>query len=140
MDGQVANNQGKTFIDALHALDQNHDGAVEAMVALFAADAVLTNAALALAGEQRQGQEGVRQFWTEYRQTFREAETHFSHVMTDERAVGLFWTTNGTDSTGEPMNYEGVSLLEYNDAGKIVAFKGYYDTRQLSRTVNAPER
>ena len=33
------------------------------------------------------------------------------------------------------MEYDGVSLLVFDDSGKIKLFRGYYDTRELSREV-----
>jgi ketosteroid isomerase-like protein len=140
MDQQQLRDLGQTFIDALHGIDRQAEGAIDRMVDLFGDEARLTNAALILAGDERSGREGVRQFWREYQQTFREAETTFSHLTTDEGAVGLFWTTRGTDVAGDTVDYDGVSLLEFGEDGKISSFHGYYDTRQLSRTVNAAER
>ena len=135
MNQQQLHDLGQQFADALHAVDRDEPEAIDRIVALFSSDAQLTNSALTLAGTQREGQDGVRRFWAEYRQTFGDVETTFTHLTTDASAVGLFWTTQGTDTHGAAISYNGVSLLEYGDDGKISAFQGYYDTRQLSRTV-----
>jgi ketosteroid isomerase-like protein len=141
MDSQQTYQLGQQFIDALHTLEQ---GAVEdaeqnvgALVALYSGDARIINAALKLAGEERTGTDGVKDFWIEYRKTFGDAYSDFFQVTSNEESAGLFWTTKGTGKDDQPMEYDGVSLLVFNDEGKINLFRGYYDTRELSRSVGA---
>lgn len=135
MDQQRAIELGQRFTEALHAVDAGDEGAVERMVELYSPEARLTNAAMKLAGEERRGRDGVRQFWEEYQHTFREARTEFFDVTGSDRSAGLFWTTRGIDATGQEVEYDGVSLLVFDGAGLIESFRGYYDTRELSRKV-----
>ena len=135
MERQQVQALAQQFIDALHALEQGDVQQVDQLVALYGDDARLTNAALKLAGDERIGQDGARQFWMEYRRTFGEAYSEFYQVTVNEEAAGLFWTTKGTGNDGQPMEYDGVSLLVFDDSGKIKLFRGYYDTRELSREV-----
>ena len=119
------------FIDVLHRLEGDDEGAVAEMADLFSDDARLENAALDLAGEERNGREGARHFWSEYRRTFKEARSDFHQITLNERAAGLFWTTRGAGNNGQPVEYDGASLLIFDDAGRITRFRGYYDTRAL---------
>jgi len=135
MDQQQAHKLAQQFIDALHKLEQGNVEDVDDLVALYSDDARLINAALKLAGEERNGQDGAREFWTDYRRTFGEAYSDFYQVTANEESAGLFWTTKGTGNDGQPMEYDGVSLLVFNEQGKIKLFRGYYDTRELSRAV-----
>ncbi len=135
MNQQQVKQGAQQFIDALHTLEQGDASNTDAIVELFSDDATLVNASLKLAGEQRQGKEGAKQFWREYRRTFGEAYSDFFQVTVNEEAAGLFWTTKGTGNDGQPMEYDGVSLLVFNDEGKISRFRGYFDTRELSRSV-----
>jgi len=135
MDQQRTMELGQRFAEALHAVDANEEGAIERMVELFSAEATLTNAAMKLSGEERQGHDGVRQFWEEYQRTLTDVRTEFFDVTSSERSAGLFWTTRGTDATGQPVEYDGVSLLVFDDDGLVERFRGYYDTRELSRKV-----
>lgn len=137
MDQQQVQQLAQQFIDALHALEQGDGGNVDQLAGMYSDDARLVNAALKLAGQERTGQDGARQFWTEYRRTFGEARSDFYQVTVNEQAAGLFWTTKGTGNDGQPMEYDGVSLLVFDDQGKIKLFRGYYDTRELSREVGA---
>jgi ketosteroid isomerase-like protein len=82
----------------------------------------------------------VRGFWEAYQNTFREARTEFFELTSGERAGGLFWTTRGVDPRGEPIEYDGATLLVFDDEGKITLFRGYYDTRELTRTVGQRDR
>jgi ketosteroid isomerase-like protein len=124
------------FIEALHRLEGEAQD-IEGMVTLFSEDARLTNAALALAGAERTGHDGVRQFWSEYRSTFSKARSDFHQVTINEQAAGLFWTTQGADDSGQPIVYDGASLLIFDQDGFIAQFRGYYDTRQLTKTATA---
>ena len=133
MDHAEVRKLADQFIDALHALEDGEEGDVEDIVALFSDDAQLTNAALTLAGEQRNGHEGVQKFWTEYRGTLGKARSEFHQITANEEAAGLFWKTTGTDAEDQPLEYDGVSLLVFDGDGKIAHFHGYYDTRQLSK-------
>lgn len=137
MDQQQSHQRAQQFIDALHTLEQGGPDDVDAIVALFSDDARLINAALKLAGEERTGQEGARTFWREYRRTFGEARSEFFQITANDESAGLFWTTKGTGNDGQPMEYDGVSLLVFDDAGQIKLFRGYYDTRELGREVGA---
>lgn len=126
---------GRQFAEALHAVDRRDEGAVEQMAALFSPRARLLNAALKLAGEERTGQEGARAFWEQYQGSFQELATEFFEITGSERAAGLFWTTRGRDAAGEPVEYDGVTLLVFAEDGAIELFRGYYDTRELTRSV-----
>lgn len=127
--------QARRFIEALHALESGGEDALDQICALFSDDAGLTNAALRLADKEYHGRDGVREFWQAYRATFAAIRSEFSHITAGDRAAGLFWTSAGQDAAGQPVNYDGVSLLEFDDSGRIKRFRGYYDTRQLVREV-----
>jgi ketosteroid isomerase-like protein len=124
----------RQFIDALHRLEGDERD-LDGIVGLFADDARLTNAALALVGEERTGKDGIRKFWEEYRGTFERARSEFHQVTHNEQAAGLFWTTTGTGNDGQQIAYDGASLLIFGQDGKIAQFRGYYDTLQITRTV-----
>jgi ketosteroid isomerase-like protein len=136
MEPQRALELGRQFTEALHAVDRHEEGSLDRMVKLFSPQAHLTNASLKLAGEERSGDDGVRAFWENYQRTFREASTEFAQLTANEQSAGLFWTTRGVDATGERFEYDGVSLLVFAPDGKITSFRGYFDTRELSRKVH----
>jgi ketosteroid isomerase-like protein len=123
------------FIAALHSLEQGGPDDVDKLVALFNPEAQLTNATLKLANQERTGIAGVRDFWVKYRRMFDTIYSEFDHVTSSAQAIGLFWTSRGMDTQGQPVEYDGASLLVFGEDGKITRFRGYYDTRQISRKV-----
>ena len=123
------------FIDALHTFEDGTPEDTAALVEMYADDAVIINAALKLVGQDRRGRDGASQFWREYRSTFGKVRSEFFQITNNDESAGLFWTTKGTDNENSPLEYDGVSLLVFNDQGKITLFRGYYDTRELSRQV-----
>ena len=134
MEPQRVRDLAQQFIDALHALEQGGEGDVEALVGLYSEQAHLTNAAQRLTGEERTGRDGVRAFWSEYKRTVGKAFSEFHQVTVNEEAAGLFWTTKaGGDNGRSEVQYDGSTLLVFDEDGKIRFFQGYYDTRQLSR-------
>jgi ketosteroid isomerase-like protein len=125
------------FIDALHTLEQGSKDDLQPLVDMYSDDARLLNSALKLAGKEHTGRDGAAKFWTEYRATFGEAYSEFYQVTSNDESAGLFWTTKGTDNQGNPLEYDGVSLLVFDEQGKIKLFRGYYDTREIERQVPA---
>jgi ketosteroid isomerase-like protein len=135
MDIQETRKLAEQFIDALHTLEQGSENDTDALVEMYSDDTRIINAALKLAGKEHHGREGAQQFWREYRSTFGKVFSEFYQVTSNEESAGLFWTTKGTDNEGKPMEYDGVSLLVFNEQGKISLFRGYYDTREIERKV-----
>lgn len=138
MDQAQAQHMAQQFIDALHTLEGGTADDTGDIVALFSDDARLTNAALE--GKELTGKDGVLKFWTDYRRSFGDIRSEFSHVIANEDAAGLFWRSEGTGKDGQPMGYDGVSLLEWSDDGKIGFFRGYYDTRKLSEEIGIDQK
>ena len=120
----------RRFADALHAVDESED-AIDDMVALFAENAEIRNAALDLEGEKHEGREGARDFWKTYRQQLSDVSTTFHQTTAGEGSGGLFWVTSGKGADGDAIEYHGATSLAFDDDGLIAHFRGYYDTRQL---------
>lgn len=111
----------KTFIDALHHLEETGD--VEAMAALFTEDAPLGNVAASTSFE---GPEGAREFWRIYRANFADIHSEFRRVVVTDDHAALEWDSEGTTLTGGEFRYSGVTLLDFGD-GKITRFHAYFD-------------
>lgn len=116
------------FLQALERLEQDSD--VAPMVALFAEGAQIGNTAAQ--GELMTGLEAVRSFWRMYRETFREVRSSFRTVLADEAHAALEWTSEGMSHTGEPIRYDGVTMLDFAD-GRITRLYGYYNPGVITR-------
>ncbi len=124
------------FIRELHRLESGDESAIESIAQMFAENGRLSNPMLEHEGKERCGRDDVAAFWRQYRQSFREIRSDFLEVTVNPLAAGLFWRSRGTDAMGEPVDYNGVSLLMLNEAGHIQRFQGYFDSRQMVRTAH----
>ena len=115
------------FIDALRGLERGGDG--EALVALFAEDTEVSNP---LELEPLHGTEGARRFWRAYRDAFQEVESRFHNVVESGDAAILEWTSQGRLASGAPVEYDGVSVLEF-EHGRICRFRSYFNPADLHR-------
>ncbi len=119
------------FIKELHDIEQGDDDAIDRITGLFTDNAELSNPMIQREGGPRAGRDQIREFWRDYRAAFEEIHSEFSNVTAGERSAGLFWRSTGTHANGEPVAYDGVSLLEFDESGKIARFKGYFDSREI---------
>ena len=116
-------NHAETFMTTLQQIEDSRDP--EALVALFGEHAELLNLALT---EPMKGMEGARKFWTNYLAAFEKIRSTFHHhLQTDDKAV-MEWVSEGVMAgTGQPFNYRGISVVEY-DGDKVSKFRTYYDS------------
>jgi ketosteroid isomerase-like protein len=124
MSKEVADN----FVEALRKLEEDRD--VEALVKFHTEDCEVGN--VSVPGSFK-GQDGLREFWTEYRKTFGEIKSTFRNVFATEEGAALEWTTEGT-SDGDSVSYAGVSILEI-EGDKVRRFMAYFDTRDFTPQV-----
>jgi ketosteroid isomerase-like protein len=117
-----------SFVEALWKLEEEED--VEPLVQVHTEDCEVGNVSVS---ETFNGHDGLREFWKEYRRTFGEMKSVFRNVIVTEDGAALEWTTEST-SNGDPVSYDGVSILEF-EGDKVRRFMAYFDTRRLTRQV-----
>lgn len=132
MDQQQVRQLADRFINELHRVEDGDTAGIDDLVNMFADNASLTNSILQHESGERTGRDEVAHFWHEYSTSFGKVHSDFVDVTASDHSAGLFWRSTGTDPAGKPLEYEGVSLLVFDDAGKISQFKGYFDSRQLT--------
>lgn len=137
MDTQQVKAQADRFIELLHRIEEGDLDSIDHMVEMFSEDAELTNPIIEREGRPRTGREQVADFWKMYRDGFTSIHSNFSDVTISEHSAGLFWRSTGKHASGSPLDYEGVSLLQFDNAGKIARFKGYFDTSQVVTKAHA---
>lgn len=109
----------------MHTLQQVEEtGNVEPLVAMFTENAELSNLAMI---EPLEGRDGARRFWQKYLSVFERVHSKFTNVVEGDGTVVLEWNSSGALSTGEEVNYQGVSILE-TDSGQVKSFRTYYDS------------
>lgn len=119
----MATNRTEQFADALHALEDGGD--LDAFVAVFADDVELYRPETQ---QKLAGTAGARAFWEQYLATFDRIRSDFSRVVDGEVGV-LEWTSTGRLANGADISYAGVSLLDFDEAGRVTRFATYFDTQ-----------
>jgi ketosteroid isomerase-like protein len=137
MDQQQVKGIADRFITELHCIEDGDAAGVDRIVDMFADNAELSNPIIEREGSSRNGRNQIAEFWREYRTTFKNIHSEFFDVTASDHSAGLFWRSTGTSATGQPLTYEGVSLLVLDEAGKIARFKGYFDSRQTTMESHA---
>ena len=118
-----AESAAKKFMDALHTLEKTGDAAE--IVAQFADDATLLSI---VQGRTHEGVDGAEAFWAEYLKPFDTIHSEFTHHAAEGNLAVLEWRGTGKLKAGRDVGYEGVSLLEMTDDGKVKRFRTYYDS------------
>jgi steroid delta-isomerase-like uncharacterized protein len=117
------------FVEALWKLEEERD--VEALVEIHTNDCDVGNVAVR---RTFSGHDGLREFWTSYRDTFGDMKSEFRNVFADEAGhAALEWSTSA-EANGNEVSYDGVSLLEIED-GKVTRFRAYFDPRTVNDQV-----
>jgi ketosteroid isomerase-like protein len=132
MDQQQVKGIADRFITELHRIEDGDAAGIDGIANMFADDAELTNPLIGRDGSILSGRDQIAEFWREYRSTFRDIRSEFFDITASDHSAGLFWRTAGTNANGQPLQYEGVSLLELNEDGKIARFKGFFDSKQIT--------
>jgi len=131
---QMIDRTAEAFMAALDEAERT--GKTDVLVALFAEDAELRT--LVLKGPFP-GRDGVRKFWEAYLSAFQKVHTAFIHAIEGRGGIALEWVAQGVLPTGEPIEYEGVTVLELEE-GLIRRLRSYHDTAAFVRAAPAPIR
>lgn len=115
----------REFIDALHALETQGD--VERLVALYRDDSRTSNPH---DDRPHEGRDGARRFWNAYRDSFERIHSEFHNIVENDDVAILEWTSDGRMATGDPVRYDGVSVVEFGDGG-IRRFRAYFDPHEV---------
>ncbi|MCY1083142.1 nuclear transport factor 2 family protein [Archangium lansingense] len=126
----MAMERAQRFVDALARLEENGD--VEPLLELFGDDAQVSNVA---ARRTFHGKDGARYFWREYKGMLRQVKSTFRNMIEAGDRVALEWESSGTAHNGAAVDYEGVSIIEW-DGERISRFYAYFDPRVLGQELS----
>ena len=115
--------RAQTFMTTLQQAERTND--VGPLTALFAADAECSSTATTT---PMTGSDAVKRFWLEYLSVFKTVRSTFTHTHSGGDGSTLEWTSEGQLPAGTAINYQGVSLLEFDGSGKVKRFRTYYDS------------
>lgn len=100
---------------------------MEPLLELFSEDAQVSNVA---SRRTFQGRDGARDFWREYKGMLHQVKSTFRNKIEAGDRVALEWESRGTAHNGAAVDYEGVSIIEW-DGERISRFYAYFDPRVL---------
>jgi ketosteroid isomerase-like protein len=126
----MAIERAQRFVDALAKLEE--DGDVEPLLSLFADDSQVSNVA---SRRTFHGRDGAHQFWREYKGMLRQVKSTFRNMIESGDRVALEWESSGTAHNGAAVDYEGVSIIEWN-GDRISRFYAYFDPRVLGQELS----
>ena len=106
------------FKQALQQTEQNRDASIVA--GLFREGAQLTN----LGGDHGTD---PQKFWQIYLEQFSEIRSEFTSETIGENSAALEWRSRGTSKEGKPVDYRGISVIEF-DGDALTSFRTYYDS------------
>lgn len=120
----MSDEHAQAFADALQQLESSGD--VDAFVQdQFADGATLLRPEVE---QEVSGSDGARQYWQQYLGQFSDIASSFDRITGSGNLGVLEWTSTGTLAAGAAINYRGVSLLDFDDQGKVSRFATYFDT------------
>jgi ketosteroid isomerase-like protein len=119
----MAGRAAQQFMDGLKTMEASRDAA--ALLGRFADAAELESPAR---NARFQGVDGAREFWQGYLSAFAEIRSQFTRVAEDDDFAALEWRSEGRLADGSPVSYRGVSLLDFDAAGRVTRFCTYYDS------------
>lgn len=118
----MASEIAEKFIQMLQQVEEEKD--VEPLVSIFSENAELSNLATP---SPLHGKDGARQFWQKYLSVFYQIHSQFTNVVESNGSAVLEWISEGTLTSGEPLKYQGVSIIETQN-GQVQRFRTYYDS------------
>jgi hypothetical protein len=114
------------FMSTLQAAETSRDP--EAIAALFHDGAELWRQNFS----KGQQSDSASLFWKQYLENFKDVKSTFTKVQEQSGLAVLEWESEGHLKNGEGFHYAGVSILNFEEAGKISSFKTYFDSSALS--------
>jgi steroid delta-isomerase len=70
--------------------------------------------------------EGFRQFIGQLQAVFEKLEPTTEHIFVGGNEAAVKWTMQGLSKTGKSVTFEGITIFEINEAGKIQTTRAYW--------------
>ena len=122
MSPEVVSKAVKAYFAALRAMDQ------QAFVNTFAEDAVDYDpvGAPPIEGHQKLGE-----FFQTIMAAFKEVGLTEDHVFIAGNGAAVKWTGRGISKQGRKVHFEGIDVIEVNEAGKIQRVHAYWNPAEM---------
>ena len=71
--------------------------------------------------------EGFREFIGQLQAVFEKLEPTTEHIFVAANEAAVKWTMRGVSKTGKSVTFEGITIFEINEAGKIQTTRAYWN-------------
>ena len=71
--------------------------------------------------------EGFREFIGQLQAVFASLEANVEHTFIATNEAAVKWTIHGVSKSGKHIVFEGITVFEFNDVGKIQTTRAYWD-------------
>ncbi|MGH8001019.1 MAG: nuclear transport factor 2 family protein [Brasilonema sp.] len=71
--------------------------------------------------------EGFREFIRQLQAAFEKLEPITEHIFVASNEAAVKWTMRGISKSGKSATFEGITIFEINDAGKIQTTRAYWN-------------
>ena len=75
--------------------------------------------------------EGFQEFIGQLKAVFTKLEATKEHIFIAGNEAALKWTMQGVSKTQKVVNFEGITIFEINDGGKIQTTRAYWDPKTI---------
>ena len=75
--------------------------------------------------------EGYQAFFQRMRATFEQLEATTEDIFVAGNEAAVKWTMQGVSIQGKPVTFEGITIYEMNEAGKIQTTRAYWNPEAL---------
>ncbi|WGV27954.1 nuclear transport factor 2 family protein [Halotia branconii] len=75
--------------------------------------------------------EGFRQFIGQLQAVFVKLEPTIEHIFIAGNEAAVKWTMQGTSKSGKVITFEGITIFEINETGKIQTTRAYWNPVQM---------
>ena len=75
--------------------------------------------------------EGFQEFIGQLKAVFTKLEATKEHIFIAGNEAALKWTMQGVSKTQKVVNFEGITIFEINDGGKIQTTRAYWNPQMM---------
>lgn len=122
MSPEVVSKAVKAYFAALRAMDQ------QAWVNTFAVDAVSYDP---VGAPPIEGHQKLAEFFQTITAAFKEVGLTEDQVFVAGNGAAVKWTGRGISKQGKKVHFEGIDVIEVNEAGKIHTVHAYWNPAEM---------
>ncbi len=126
-------NTNANVIGSFYAALRSHD--VEAWLATFAKEAIAHDP---MGTPPHHGHNGLRAFLSGVLAQFETFGLTEEEIFHAPHSAAVKWTGRGRGRNGHSVEFQGIDVFEFDQEGKILSLKAYWDAAPVMATLAAP--